>query len=116
MERYYWILFFMCLASSAVYADNSIKLDGDLVISKEPLTDPLPDGDQVAYMTLRGQDAEKIYQGMDKQQDYKNACNVDGMTARVAGNLICYKSKDARYTCSFGIRLTDGTLVLGSPC
>jgi len=115
MERYFWILFFMCLVSDAANAGNPINLDGDLVISKEPLTDPLPDGDPVAYMALHGQDAKEVYDGM-KSQDYPNACNLDGVTARVSGNLICYKSKGDNYSCSFGIRLTDGALVLGKPC
>ena len=115
MKRNFWILLFAGMASGAVYAGNSTSLNGELVISREPLTDPLPDGDPVAYMTLRGQDAKKVYDGM-KSQDYPNACGVDGITARVAGNLICYKNKGDNYSCSFGIRLTDGALTLGKPC
>ena len=92
MRRYCWILFLMGMANGAAAADSAASLDGDLVISKEPLTDPLPDGDPVAYMTIRGKDAKQIYAGI-KSQDYQNACGVDGMTARVAGNLIWARSK-----------------------
>jgi hypothetical protein len=115
MKRNYLILLLMALTSHFVYAANPISLNGELVISREPLTDPLPDGDLVAYMTIRGQDAKQIYEGI-KVQDYPDACGVDGMSARVAGNLICYKEKGDHYLCSFGIRLTDGTLTLGKPC
>jgi hypothetical protein len=114
MRRTYlcWVVF--CLALSAGTA-NAGGLNGDLTISKEPLTDPLPDGDKVAYLSLRGKDAKKIYNEMNSQ-DYPNACNIEGVTARVAGNLICYKGRDNNYLCNFGVRLTDGWLVLGKPC
>ena len=115
MKRYFWILMLAGMASNVAYAGKPAGLNGDLVISKEPLSDPLPDGDPAAYMTLRGKDAKRVYEGM-KSQDYQNACGVDGMTARVTGNLICYKSTENDYLCSFGIRLTDGALILGKPC
>jgi hypothetical protein len=116
MRSSFWILLVACLASGAAFADNPAGLDGDLVISREPLSDPMPDSDLVAYMTVRGKDAMDIYNGMKPESDYPNACGVDGMTARVAGNLICYKTKENDYLCSFGIRLTDGGLTLGKPC
>jgi len=110
------IVFFVCAGlPSAVYGVPSSILEGDLVISKEPLTDPLPDGDPVAYLSLHGENAKKIYSEM-KTPEYANACGMDGVTARVAGNLICYKQKEENFLCSFGIRLTDGTLTLGKPC
>jgi len=115
MKCYCWILLISNMISSTVFAADPISLKGDLVISREPLTDPLPDGDPVAYMSIHGQDAKEIYGGI-KSQDYQNACGVEGMTARVAGNLICYKNIGDTYLCSFGIRLTDGTLTLGRPC
>ena len=116
MKNSCWILLLACMVSSAVFAADRPGQSNELVISKEPLTDPLPDGDLVAYMTLNGKDAEEIYQGMGSQQEYKNVCNQEGLTARVAGNLICYKSREGSYSCNFGIRLTDGSLVLGRPC
>jgi hypothetical protein len=116
MKYCFSILFIACLASHAVFAEDLPTVHGELVISREPLSDPMPDSDMVAYMTLRGQEAVDVYNNMDPKSDYPNACGVDGMTARVAGNLICYKTKESDYLCSFGVRLTDGGLTLGKPC
>lgn len=115
MKLYYFVLFVVFMANCTAYAETA-GLDGDLVISREPLSDPMPDSDRVAYMTLRGSDAMEVYRNMPAASDFPNACGVEGMTARVAGNLICYETKASDYLCSFGIRLTDGGLTLGKPC
>ncbi|MGA8146241.1 MAG: hypothetical protein WB870_01530 [Gallionellaceae bacterium] len=112
----YWILFFALMTGGTASAREYTVLDGDMVIAKEPLTDPLPDGDPVAYITLRGKNAEQIYQQLDSKMEQKNVCNTEGMSARLAGNLICFRNKENQYSCSFGARLTDGWLVLGNPC
>lgn len=108
------VILFACFISSSYAADKAV-LEGEVIFSREPLTDPLPDGDPVAYVSLYGKDAEKMYEQM-KSRDFKNACGLDGVTARTVGNLICYKSPGNDYSCHFGVRLSDGYLVLGKPC
>jgi hypothetical protein len=108
------VIMLACSIASAHAADKAV-LEGEVIFSREPLTDPLPDGDPVAYVSFYGKDAEKMYAQM-KSKDFQNACGLDGVTARTVGNLICYKSKDNDYSCNFGVRLSDGYLVLGKPC
>ncbi len=111
-----WILLVALMTGGTAFAHEYMVLDGDMTIAKEPLTDPLPDGDPVAYITLRGKNAEQIYRQLDSKMEQKNVCNTEGMSARLAGNLICFRNKENQYSCSFGARLTDGSLVLGNPC
>jgi hypothetical protein len=114
--KLFWILFVAFMAGGTAVAQEYMDLDGDMAISKEPLTDPLPDGDPVAYITLRGKNAEQIFQQLDSKMEQNNVCNTEGLSARLAGNLICFRNKENQYSCSFGARLTDGWLVLGNPC
>ena len=116
MKHLIRILILAWLASHAALAEDLPTVHGELIISREPLSDPFPDSDKVAYLILRGKEAVDIYSNMDSKSDYPNACGVDGMTARVAGNLICYKTRENDYLCTFGVRLTDGGLTLGKPC
>ncbi len=114
--KLFWILLFSITICGSAFGQEYMDLDGDIAISKEPLTDPLPDGDPVAYITLRGKNAEKMFAQMDNKTEQKNVCNTPGLSARLAGNLICFRNNEDQYSCSFGARLTDGWLVLGNPC
>lgn len=117
--KYFCLVFLWLFCGTAALAQEYITIqdgDVDVAISKEPLTDPLPDGDPVAYVTMRGKVAQRIFEQLDKKMEQHDVCNTPGLTARLAGNLICFHNKDDQYSCSFGARLTDGWLVLGNPC
>jgi hypothetical protein len=90
-------------------------IQGDYVLSKEPLSDPTPSGKATAYLTIRGSAAKEMFQGMARTRQVSNACGEQDTVARISGNLICYRSHE-KYSCELGIRLTDGKLIGGRTC
>jgi hypothetical protein len=114
MKRLLLTLSVLCALQTAAFAAAPLNLDGEITVSKEPISDPFPDSDEVAYIDLHGVDAKAMYQAMSASE-IDNACNIRGLSAKAAGNLICYKNKIG-YSCSFGVRLSDGAMVLGRPC
>jgi hypothetical protein len=90
-------------------------IDGQQKIARESLSDPEPFAPKVAYFTIRGVGARSIYLALPSNSAVIPACGDAGLTARFAGNMVCYQ-KAKRYSCEYGIRLSDGALVPGRSC
>lgn len=106
---------FVVYVSPVSTGAQEIQLQGQLIISKEPITDPVPNGPNVAYFSIRGNAAKQMFEKLKSAKTVKNACGEQGLTLKTQGKLQC--SQKARvYSCDFGIRLTDGIAVTGFAC
>lgn len=91
------------------------SLQGLQKIEAESLSDPVPHAPLVVYFSIRGRSARSIYERLPLSGRIANVCDEAGMSAKSAGNMMCFR-KASRYSCEYGIRLSDGALVNGRTC
>lgn len=109
------IALFLVNALAHGVQDNWLPLKGKLKVASEPLSDPAPHGDPVAYISVDGAGAKAIYEGMKGFKTITNACGEPGLVSRTVGDVVCYRNKSS-YSCEFGIRLSDGVIRTGRAC
>lgn len=88
---------------------------GEFTVSSAPLSDPIPDGPLVVFLTIKGDAAKIIFNQMVNPKIEKNACGENGLTIKTVGDLLCSKM-GATYYCNFGVGLSDGKLQHGYNC
>ena len=56
-----------------------------------------------------------MFEGMRNAKTEKNACAESGLTMKITDGLVCFEQRH-KYSCNFGVGLTDGKLQLGYTC
>jgi len=90
-------------------------IKGSYVFSHEPISDPLPNGQEVAYLEIKGNLAKEIFLKISNAKTKKNACGEQGLNMKSLGGLVCTKSGD-EFSCNFGVGMQDGMIHQGFTC
>ncbi|WP_141100975.1 hypothetical protein [Roseateles aquatilis] len=107
--------FFTIFWCGMVPAQEYKSLQGRYAVSGAHLVDPMPgEKRDRAVFFIEGQAAIDMYNGMS-QKPAKDRCAAD-LTSKSAGNLVCSKTDDNKFFCSFAVSMKDGRTLNGRTC
>jgi len=107
--------FFSMLLHLEATAADWRSFNGEYAISAEPLSDPIPGGEDIIYIVVKGSAAKAMFDRMKSSPAEKDACGDERMVMKISENLVCTK-KEKDYRCNFGIDPRSGGTKIGYTC
>ena len=114
---------YICTLLFATYIQNvqaeydwwSYKLHGEIGVGHTSLADPDPSTPLVAYIVIKGREAERLYKKIKVQAEPTGIFSTNkNAVQKTVGNLKCIKNEKL-YWCDIGINLETGESQWGRP-